>query len=389
MRSSALAPHRRWTLRFLALTLSLGLAEVLSYGAGLTLERRGVYYVPNLSHVGDYLTQRDPELGWPSKPLDAKRFNREGARHSPSFPDVDMPAAVSLYGDSFTFSDEVGHDEAWGDVLAKKIGQRVSNFGVPGYVTDQALLRFEQNLRSQDKAGVVLMCHLTENILRNVNQLRDLLYPGTSCGFKPRFMLGDNGELRLIPVPTAERHSLEAQLTEPESHLTHEFFLPGGSAGIRRLTFPFTWSICRALGHFRVEAKLRSEPGHAAFYRPDHPADGLAVTAAILRRFYESASKADRKALVLIIPTGRDLEWYQTSHRWPHEPLLDILTRMEVPVLDLAPRLLERMSSRPLADFYSHGRLGGHPNAQGYALIADIVHEHLTAARLLAPASPK
>jgi hypothetical protein len=300
-----------------------------------------------------------------------------------------LPAAVSLYGDSFTFADEVGHDEAWGNILAQKIGQRVSNFGVPGYGTDQALLRFEQNLRSKDKAPVVLMCHLTENILRNVNQLRDLLYPGTSCGFKPRFILADNGNLLLVPMPTKEQFPLAAQLATPEAHLNNEYFLPGGSAGIHRLTFPFTWGLCQALGHFRVQAKLRGEPGHAAFYQPDHPANGLAVTAAILRRFFESATEAHRKALVIIVPTGRDLEYFQTSHAWPHKPLLDSLTRMGLPVLDLSPLLLKRMSSKPLEDFYSHGRIGGHPNPQGYALIADIVHEHLTASRLLDPVSPK
>ena len=110
---------------------------------------------------------------------------------------------MSIYGDSFTFGDEVNDDEAWGNVLSGLLECKVANYGQSGYGTDQAYLRFELNAAA-DKAPVNLLAIYPDNILRNLNQYRPFLAgPYASwLAVKPRFIV-EGEELKLIPQPSS------------------------------------------------------------------------------------------------------------------------------------------------------------------------------------------
>src|SRR5262249_61577432 len=129
-----------------------------------------------------YMAERDPVLGWPSPHFENDKTRDEtGSRIVPAFPD-ERESCLSIYGDSFTWSAEVDDEHAWGNVLSRRLGCRVANFGVRGYGSDQAYLRFLDN--HCDHAPVVLLAHLEENNQLNVNQLCPLIYPGTRYGLK-------------------------------------------------------------------------------------------------------------------------------------------------------------------------------------------------------------
>ena len=112
-----------------------------------------------INYYAGYLTIRNPVTGWPLSPgmeheemLEMAEsmgvvleYDAYGARTSPAFPDPAVPSCVSLYGDSFTWSSEVEHEEAWGNLLATQLDCRVHNFGVGGYGSDQAYLRYITN----------------------------------------------------------------------------------------------------------------------------------------------------------------------------------------------------------------------------------------------------
>jgi hypothetical protein len=217
------------------LLLSLVALEVISFAALGPLAARGLLYRPqSLDGFEEYISRRDPALGWPAPDaFGGKDHDETGARWSPAF--AGQEACVSVYGDSFTFGADVAHEEAWPNRLAERLGCRVSNFGVGGYGSDQALLRFELN--ETNRAPVVVLGHLTENILRNVNQLRGLLYAGSRWGLKPRWIVGADGRLELVPIPTGSLSELSRVIEAPEDHLTHEFFVPGGESGKQRASF--------------------------------------------------------------------------------------------------------------------------------------------------------
>jgi lysophospholipase L1-like esterase len=279
---------------------------------------------------------------------------------------------VALYGDSQTRGDEVGAEEAWGSVLARRLGCRVANYGVGGYGSDQALLRYLE--RDDGRAAHVVLGHWSENVLRNVNQYRELLYPAP-FGLKPRFVLEADGALRHVPIPSPDAAGLARLLSDPAAVLSHEFFLPGTAWGPTPLRFPWSVAVGRATGHFRVRAWLAGHPAYARFYDPDHPSGALPLTAAILERFRDEAQRRGQRATPLLIPTGLDLVDRVRHRRWSYRPLADRLADRGVELLDAGPAILERLPGRDPCALFDD--CSAHFNADGNALLAGIVFDHL------------
>ena len=386
--SRRIPPSRRklWLFRAFGLLLLLSLFEGISLPGLVYLRKQAVVFEP--AHAADYeryLAQRDPVLGWPSSAPDSQR-DHWGARVSLAFPDRDAhPPLVSVYGDSFTWSSEVDHQSAWPEVLSGLIQARVDNFGVGGYGSDQALLRYETN--RNERSQIVMLVHLTENILRNVNQYRDLLYHGSGCAFKPRFLVLSDGQLEMVPPPTFTTEQYTSFVRTPEDFLRHEAFAPGQPEGPIRASFPFSLTIARSFTHFHVVAKLRGQPWHASFYAPDHHAGGLAVTAGIMQRFQRAAIERGQHPVVAILPTGRDLEYHKRTGEWVYDSLVSELDERQIPVLDFGPKLREEMGQRRLDEFF--GSISAHPNEEGYELIAKVVYEYLMAHNLTTKGPPQ
>lgn len=155
----------------------------------------------------------DPELGWAPRPgarsADGTwRVDAGGIRTDRDVA-VDHPPSelrVALFGDSFTFGDEVGQDQTWGAALERSLGARgvpseVLNFGVNAYGMDQAFLRWRVHGRRY-RPDVVIFGFHGEDVLRNVNVYRPLYFAGSEVPLsKPRFVERD-GALALVNVPT-------------------------------------------------------------------------------------------------------------------------------------------------------------------------------------------
>ena len=376
---------RRKRLFFIAvmLLLLLVLSELISFGAGKYLQSKGLFIQPWVGDYGRFIVKRDPILGWPSRyELLGGRWDRIGSRVIPAFPDPSRsPALVSVYGDSFTWCSEVDAEHAWSNILARRLGRRVNNFGVSGYGTDQAYLRFHHN--TKDHAPIVILAHLPENLLRNINQFRDLLAPPHKLGFKPRFILNDDGELELVPLPELTKSQYVRCMRRPEDYLPCDEFVPGRSGGQRRLQFPYTISVLNSFGQFRIRARLRGEPWYLPFYDENHPANGLQITAGILEKFVKEARAHGKMPIVLIIASGHDLHYYQTHGIWTYQTLLDRLQDRGLPVLDAGPEMIKRLEGREMTEIFTRGHIGAHHNAEGYRLLADIVYDHLVKERLV------
>jgi len=367
------------TLRnvFILLVVLFAANEALFFLAGGLLASKGVFYRPATSGTyDDYMARRDPVLGWPLPDGIGKyEYDEIGSRLVPAFPNSSAKAAVSLYGDSFTWGSLVPPEYAWGNVLAKMIGRRVNNFGVQGYGSDQAFLRFREN--ESDRAQVVILGHLGENIVRNVNQFRNLLGSDTGAVLlKPRFVV-ENEKLRLIDLPKPSRSEYELCAARPEQYLEYEGLLPGSPGGPLRFTFPFTLSALRALLHPRITARLKGEPWYLDFYRADHPANGVSVTAAVLSAFVDVARSRGKTPLVLLIPTGHDLTMRREQGSWSYAPLTARLAEARLPVLDAGPPLLAQLAGRPIGEIFAGADTGNHFNVEGNFLLARIVGRRL------------
>lgn len=287
-------PTRRLLL---SLLLAITALEASAFLAVRVLSRSRAaflfYQLPALTvpAYDDYLAIRDPELGWPApREIPGTRYDASGARPNPAFPQPGHEC-ISLYGDSFTRSPEVADAEAWGNVLSEQLGCRAANFGVGGYGTDQALLRFERN--QDDRAPITIPGFFVRDVLRNVTQYLHLDFTNQPMAFKRRFALDGDG-VRLIPLPRIPSADLTTFGDHPARFLEHETFLPGGRLGGTRIGFPFSLVLARAVTSERLRARLAGHQNWADF--PGHASQGLEVTVGIMGASPTIAAPAPRSA---------------------------------------------------------------------------------------------
>jgi hypothetical protein len=369
---------RKRRLAFIGVILAINVvvAESASYVVERVLVQKGAIYRPTIpSNPERYLAERDPVLGWPPRAsFGSKHIDMSGARVLPAFPQTGN-ACVSAYGDSFVFADEVDDVSAWPNQLALKLGCRVANYGVNGYGTDQAYLRFTS--MREDEAPVAILGYFSDDIIRNVNQLRNLVSPTADIGLKPRYIIDAAGELQLVPIGSPSPDQLPRIMASPGKFLQHEYFVPDGPSGLVSGSFPFISTTVRSLWSYKIRAVLRRESPYAAFYRENHPSQALEISRRILLMFAQEARRRGKKPLIVFFPSEDDLVASQKGAPWLYQPLLDDLRRAEQPSLNLGTTLIERLNGR-----HPHTLFGVvHFKAEGNLAIADAVHEALSSLR--------
>ena len=330
---------------------------------------------PALSYE-DYITIRDPILGWPHpSEFGGAKYDLTGSRWIPSFENSqESVSCVSLYGDSFTFSAEVDHEQAWSNLLSELLGCRVANYGVGSYGLDQAYLRFIHN--GADESRVVILGYLSDNIARNLTRTRDLQTGNLAFGLKPRFILDSQGELELVPIPQLSESEFRrlVGLESPQLLLEYENFYPGGPSGASKFQFPYTYSLIRNLSYFRMRAKLAGRPPYMEFYEYSHPLNGLQITREIVRAFVRDANRAGRTPIVLVFAGKSDLIFHRRTGLWSYQNILGELDRTGIGYLDFGPLIIDYLGDRDLDEFFTPG---GHYNEEGNTMVANFLGEHL------------
>jgi lysophospholipase L1-like esterase len=319
----------------------------------------------------NYSKRYHHQLGWLSQ---RERVDAMGSRYIPAFNNPEQnKTCVSLYGDSFTEGFGVDHEHAWSNVLSLLLNCRVANYGVSGYGTDQAFLRFLDNRK--DQARLVILGYLSENLMRNVNQLRNLISDVPSCHVKPRFILNEQGQLTLVPIPHLTKKQYEDLKTHPEHILHHEFYLPGGLSGYQRQKFPYTWGIIKVFPILFKNMVLR-QGTYYGLYQPGNPAQAVEITVAIMEEFCREARKRSQQPLVLIIPTHIDMATYRHIGKWVYQPLTDILTQRQLEFIDVGPKFLQNLGNAKLETLYNP-KSQYHLSEKGNWLLAKIVYDYI------------
>lgn len=367
-----------WTRKLLKALVLIGIValpvEIMSYMAGKILASKSLLYnPPQIESYTSYLQNRDPVLGWPNPAsFGQDEFDQSGSRIVPKFPDPSLPSCAALFGDSFTWGEEVTPEQAYGNVLAGLMGCRVANYGVGGYGTDQAYLRYES--MTKVNAPIVILGHYSENIIRNINQERGFL-TNQAIGLKPRFILEGN-KLRLVPLPALTEAEHLSLRTHAHELLPYDYFAPGGPSGIHSLKFPFTLSVLGTIQHYRLMAKLKRQPSYAQFYDPAHSSQALQVTEAIIKKFASEAQRRKQKPMVLLIPDEKDLRWLRDHGSLPYTELATRLKSAGIIVPDAAEELNKYLGKRDPCELYTRCG-GGHFNPEGYKQLAEIVFAKL------------
>ena len=360
--------------------LLVGLAEGGSFFSGKFLQSRWkMYRVPSLpphpvaTSFDEYLTIRDSVLGWPlSNEIEFPGRDVRGTGEGGGYPSFDDDDCVSIYGDSFALGTEVAAGDAWGTKLMERTGCPVGIYGVNGYGSDQAYLRYHS--RKDDAAQLVILTHLSENIIRNLTRNFDLYTGIANYALKPRFVLSNSGALELQPIPeiSEPQYWQYVAAVKPQLILPAENFHVGGPTGEVLLSFPFSYALLRNLFSFRMLSAFRREPDYVQFYRRDDPTRGLEITTEILRSFDAEVRSKGQQPLVVILPTQHDLDYYERRGQWPYANLLENLDAAAVRYIEFGDYVLKNTSRDERRTMF---KPLGHYNEHGNLLLAEFVYQ--------------
>lgn len=162
-----------------------------------------------------YCHQYSPTRGWsiapdlrdvhcmPTQPSKFLNTNSHGLRGQREFAYARNPGhkRVAVFGDSFTFGEEVSDNETYLAYLAEQFPEaEVMNFGVRGYGYDQMLLYLKEE-GVKYHPDVVVLAFNKLDLARDRLAFRDAA--------KPRFVLS-NGQLQLENTPVPQPHEVMA-----------------------------------------------------------------------------------------------------------------------------------------------------------------------------------
>ena len=315
-------------------------------------------------NYNQFILERDKILGWPKRNAD---FSTKGfiPRSKASFNDY----CISIYGDSFAYSADVDEQYSWSEITERNLNCNVSNFAVGGYGLYQSFLRYKINSK-YDKSKVIVLNHTTENIARIVNQYRELIYQNQIYGFKPTVYLSD--ENLLINVPIVSFSSYKDYVSNIKNinkeKFKHEYYLPEYKSSNFEFKFPFTYSFFNALfKHHRIKDKINNRPWYSQHYENKK---NVFLTYKIIEKFIKTVESNNKYAVVNIIPTCRDFEYFKKNNKFVYKPLVDLLDKKNIYYIDFGKFLIEREDFKNFKNWYNN--CSGHPNKYGYKLFSEV-----------------
>ena len=217
------------------------------------------------------------------------------------------------------------------------------------------------------------------NVVRNLTRIRDLENYEKWFALKPRFVLGHERQLELVPIPSLTEEEYLRVLTErgPQLVLEHESLHPGGPAGVVKLQFPYSISVIKNMVKFHgFRSRLFRYPEWMEFLEREHPLHGLEITVGITREFAQLARKRGKIPVVVILPHPDDLAYYVKKGLWPYHTIVEDYRLNAIDFIDFGPFLLSvaQQLDRNVKEFFGPT---GHYNDEGNALVARFVHDYL------------
>lgn len=317
----------------------------------------------------------DDELGWTIGPNGESnqgryRSNAQGVRTRPDrlFAPGPPPGVfrVVAAGDSFTHADELPFEQTWAAQLETLDGRiEVVNLGVPGYGTDQALLRWRRD-GARFKPHTAFLGIWPENVCRNLNMNRFFLVPGQSVSPKPMFRLeGDELLPPRYPLESVETAINWLSNSYDMDNYRHDYWY-----------FPREWKdrfyyssrlLQTVSGIYTTVSRKRARD---RLYADADPA-GNDLTVAIARRFCDEAKAAGATPFVVIFPMRDLLPAYPGPGSLPLTAKLDAAG---VPALDLFPVFAKALNEETDGELFLPS---GHLSEAGNRLVAGELHRHL------------
>jgi hypothetical protein len=266
--------------------------------------------------IGDLygLWEHDAELGYRQR-TNARsaggwwQSNNIGARSTrPTWPAVDEGRRrILVFGDSFSHGSRVHQEDVWTSVM-EQLDPRLEpvNLAGDGYSMAQAYLRYRLMAEAIDHHDVVFGVVPSEDLWRDVNVVRDLVFFWDLPLPLPRAILAADG-LDIVPPLYADIDALfdrNHPTISPElvEHLrSHDrFYLP-----LRHESPPLIGDLVLYKVAAAAIAERQARQVTGGLQRPG--SEALAVTNALITTMRDNVTASGRRFLALILPTEYEI----------------------------------------------------------------------------------
>lgn len=329
----------------------------------------------------------DPVLGWSLNPnVSRERDNevyttnsigvrslREYALEKP--PDV---TRIGAFGPSFTHGDDVSDGYSYPAQLeSMRDDLEVMNWGVGGYGTDQAYLRYHTEGAAY-QPDIVLIGFEEDNVSRNVNRFRTFLRRSTGTPLpKPMFMLHSPADetLELIdqPFETFEDYH-QTVINQPTQFLDrvcpHDFFCERHYYQPHALDFSYSYRFLRTLLY-------QSDQANKAPVRLIRIPYVQTVSFKVIEQFVIEARQNGAVPIVVAFPNVGTMERYEAQEKTDYAEGIAMLAANDMHVVDLTHALVRTKVEEGLQyhDFFAPNK--GHFGQLGNRVVAQAVLTYL------------
>ena len=319
------------------------------------------------------LEQFDAELGWRYAPgflSERHQISVQGLRGTVVYAEAPPPHLfrIAAFGDSFIYGNEVDTPDSWPVYLERELARtEILNFGVGGYGTDQAWLRYQKEGR-RFKPRLVLIGFVPDDIRRNVNVYRRFLSDHELPLFKPRFESSDGEDLRLLPNPLKDVNEYRRFLEDPAAVLPygqHDFWF---EPAIYRDPF-YDYSAAVRLGTdlwTRFYRKFLDPNRLVTLGLLNTDSEAFRLECRLLQSFAADVRRDGAAPVVLLFPDRNTLDTVARGRPAVYLPLGDHLRARQIPCLDLAEAFIAGPGNDPARWFLE----GGHYSPAGNRRVA-------------------
>lgn len=377
-------PGRRRLFIAISVAFLLIVVEGSSYGflTGYLHERHARFFHFDLNTYVDGISEEyfaraadrfDPDLGWDNVPGNQSPprkncagdswsigFDALGSRNNPHRSD---DVLISLYGGSYTLSEEVNDSQTWQYFLSESTGTKVLNFGVGGYGPDQALVKLKRNLERGIRTPIVVLGLYSAGIRRVVNAYRPYYGPhtGIKLGFKPLLVERD-GRFEWIDVPIQSIDD-RAAVKAAAAHVRQYDHWYEFNKLKPRVRFPYSFALLHT-AYFLVAHHIPDRDFWGA--KPET----VAIMWELVRQFVALGEQEGFMPVVAFLPESGELEGYRDGEPPRYERFKKRLIRHYGPA-ELTTLDVYEETFRP-DDFMT--KPGCHASAYGNRITAQAVH---------------
>ncbi len=282
---------------------------------------------------------------------------------------------VLVFGDSFAHGSRVPQESAWPSVMAAQHPELdVVNFGVDGYSMAQALLRF-RHVRRSIRYDIACLLFVPEvDLWRDINTLRQLVYPSWEMPLAPRFAVDEKGGLRLVRPLYPDPFDLFRLNSDHLTPALREYLRADDRFYFPRL-FDETWLMRRSIFYKLTVRAMWADSYRrrlAGLMNPD--GEAVRVTKGIADSMQRDSAADGTTFVLIILPVAN--AWWDGSAResqlttW--QKMVAFVCRDQPHCIDLRPGLA-RVPQSDLDRAYD----GEHFGPKVYQHIANLIYQEI------------